>query len=444
MSHLSITPLKNYFSSGATRSYSFRQEKLASLKKAIEQHKDAIINALHTDLKKPRFESVEGEINIILHEIQFAQKYLRTWMQEKKLRTPWRLFPATSAILPEPYGVVFIMAPWNYPFQLAFLPLIGAIAAGNCAVIKPSEYAPASEQLIIQIINATFDPSYIVAISCDAECAANQTAQSFDYIFFTGSPAIGKKVMAAAAQNLTPLTLELGGKSPCIITESASIACAAKRVAWAKFFNAGQNCIAPDYILVQRTVKKDFISALIKEISTMFGNDPQQSADYGRIINDKHVTRLMHLMQNGTIVHGGTHDAKDRYIAPTVLENPDQNSPLMQEEIFGPLLPIIEYDSFENAISFINAKPHPLIIYLFDANKQRKQQLINQTQSGSVSINDLLIHMLNPNLPFGGIGHSGFGAYHGKKSFDTFSHYKSLFYGSCRFDRSIRYAPHKK
>lgn len=439
-----IQKQKQFFRSGKTRNVDFRKEQLLLLKQAILSHKNEIITALKTDLSKPQFEAYIGEIHLITAEINHMLKQLTNWTKPQKVKTPLAHFPASSSVLAEPRGIVLIMAPWNYPFQLLLIPLIGAIAAGNCAILKPSEHAPASSTLIATIIEKIYSPEYIAVIEGDATTAQAVLKEQFDYIFFTGSSRVGKLVMQAAAQHLTPLTLELGGKNPCIVTESANINCAAKRIVWGKFFNAGQNCVSPDYILVQETVKKTLIEKIKIWITRFYGNDPATSPDYARIINKQHTERLASLLSNGTVIEGGQVDKVNHFIAPTLLDNVQLNSPLMTEEIFGPLLPIIPYNSLNEVITFINERPHPLALYLFCSKKSEQTTITQQTQSGGICINDTLLHAASPYLPFGGIGASGFGAYHGKKTFDTFSHYKAIVQNSCKLDTGIRYAPYTK
>jgi len=439
-----VNKQKQFFSSGNTKSIAFRKQKLLNLKQAIIHQKQAILLALKADLSKPEFESYIAETHFILTEINYALKNLGQWTQPQTIKTPLAHFPASSSLNAEPRGVILIMAPWNYPFQLLFTPLIGAIAAGNCAILKPSEHAPASSAVILSLIAATFAPEYIAVIEGNASVAQALLKEQFDYIFFTGSTRVGKLVMQAATHHLTPVTLELGGKNPCIVTNSANIDCAARRIVWGKFFNAGQNCVSPDYLLVSSDVKKSLIEALKKWIQKLYGNNPKNNPDYARIITAQHAERLASLLHNGTIIAGGDFDATNRYFSPTLLDKVQLDSPLMTEEIFGPILPIIEYSNISDAIRFITERPHPLALYIFSSNKSEQTSIIQSTQSGGVCINDTLLQTANPQLPFGGIGASGFGTYHGKKTFETFTYYKAIVKNSCSLDSGIRYAPYTK
>jgi len=345
--------------------------------------------------------------------------------------------------MPEPYGVSLIIAPWNYPFNLAFIPLVSSIAAGNCSVIKPSEYSPNTSALMEGIISKTFDPSFIKVVTGDAHEAKALLEEEFDYIFFTGSVATGRRVMEAAAKHLTPLTLELGGKSPCIIGHDVDIEIAARRVAWAKFFNSGQTCIAPDYLFVERTIKPEFANCLKKYVREFYGDDASLSPDYARIINNAHFKRLKNLMDEGDIIMGGRTDETNLYIEPTIIDNVRPEFKIMQEEIFGPILPVMVYDRLDEAISFINSKPNPLSLYIFSRDQAVQDRVVNGTSSGGVCINDAMVHFASDALPFGGVGESGMGAYHGKAGFDTFTHYKGVVKNNLSYDLPFRYAPYK-
>lgn len=433
-----------YFSIGSTYSVLSRIQTLKKFKKALVAHEKAIQEALYKDLKKPSFEAFSGELFLVLQEIKLALRSLESWTQPYHVSTPWYLWPSKSSVHPEPRGCVLIIAPWNYPLQLNLIPLIGAIAAGNCALIKPSEFAPHTAAILDQIISKIFDPGHVSVIQGDSTIAQQLLIHQFDYIFFTGSTRVGKIVMHAAAEYLTPLTLELGGKSPCIIHKDASINLAAKRIAWGKFMNAGQNCVAPDYLLVHKDIKDAFITALKTSITHLYGSDPSYSNDYARIINEQHFDRLSALLSQGTIIVGGQIKKSDLYIAPTVIDNPKLQSPIMQEEIFGPLLPIITYGHINEAIEFINKKPKPLALYVFSLDHSIiHKKIINETSSGGVGINDVVVQVASVCLPFGGVGMSGFGQYHGKKSFDTFSHYKPII-KSNRMSFAFRFPPYKK
>jgi acyl-CoA reductase-like NAD-dependent aldehyde dehydrogenase len=439
-----ITTLAQFFRTGQTQSIAFRRAQLVALKKSIISHQEMLIHALQQDLGKAPFESYISEIHLILQEIDHTLANLHIWSRPQRVSTSFLLFPSKGSIVPEPRGVVLIIGAWNYPLQLILIPLIGAIAAGNCAVLKPSEHAPQCSRLIAQIIATLFPTNYITVIEGDAATGQALLQHAFDYIFFTGSTRVGKIVMQEAAKHLTPLTLELGGKNPCIVTEHVDLDCAAKRIVWGKFYNAGQNCISPDYVLCASEIKDVLIQKLIFWITQFYGKNPQTSPDYARIINAKHLERLEQLLAHTHIAFGGAIDKKQRYIAPTILDNINLQAPIMQEEIFGPLLPIITYQSLDQAITFINDRPHPLALYLFSNKTQEQQQFIRNTQSGGICINDTLIQAYAHDLPFGGVGKSGFGAYHGKKTFDTFTHYKSVVKNKCWFDLSVRYPPYGK
>jgi aldehyde dehydrogenase (NAD+) len=432
---------KDFFNTGVTKDIAFRIAQLQKLRQAIEAHQDAVLQAVKTDLNKPAVEAYLTEMGG-LREIEFAIKHLRSWTSPKKVSLPFSQLPAKGRICAEPLGTVLIIAPWNYPFYLMIAPLVGAIAAGNCALLKPSELAPATSQLIASLIKQTFEPNYIAVLEGGVEVSQAVLAEKFDHIFFTGSTAIGKLVMQAAAQHLTPVTLELGGKSPCIVDAEVNIDYAAKRIAWGKFVNAGQTCIAPDYLLVDRRIKSALLEALKAAIHQFYGDDPATSPDYARIINPKQFTRAVNLLNGSTVVAGGQTIAAERYIAPTVLDQVSWDDPVMQEEIFAPILPVLEYDSLEEAIAQINARPKPLALYIFSKNLQIQRQVLQQTSSGGVCVNDTIMQIASSTLPFGGVGASGMGRYHGKASFDTFSHFKSVLYKPFWIDLPLRYAPY--
>ncbi|MBD2187759.1 aldehyde dehydrogenase [Pseudanabaena mucicola] len=437
-----IAKQRAFFAIGKTKDYTFRVEQLNRLSQLIKDNDQLILDALYADLRKPAIEAFGSEVLIALSEIKYTLKHLKAWMQPQKVSTPLNLFPSSSYIHTEPLGVVLIVAPWNYPFNLTIQPLIGAIAAGNCAILKPSEHTPHTSAAIAKIINANFDPSFITAIEGGIETNQALLAEKFDHIFFTGGTAIGKIVMAAAAQNLTPVTLELGGKSPCIVDETCDLEVTAKRIVWGKFYNMGQTCVAPDYLLVQKQIKPALIEKLLAYVKTFFGDNPQQSPDLGRIVNERQFDRLIGLLDQGKILIGGDHDRSDRFIAPTLIDEVSPNSKVMAEEIFGPILPILEYDQLTDAIAFVKAQPKPLALYLFSRNKKHQEQILQEISFGGGCLNDLILHLGNPELPFGGVGDSGIGAYHGKTSFDIFSHRKSILKNSFRFDLNWRYPPY--
>jgi aldehyde dehydrogenase (NAD+) len=431
---------RQFFQSGATRPLAFRLDQLQRLKTAIVAAQDDILAAAKADLGRPAYEAY-FEIATIA-EINQAIKQLPRWMKPKKVATGIDQFPSQAWIQPDPLGLTLIIGPWNYPFQLIMSPLVGTIAAGNCAVLKPSEHAPHTAAVIEKIIKATFPPNYIAVVQGDASVSQALLAEKWDHIFFTGGTAIGRIVMAAAAKHLTPVTLELGGKSPCIVEPDADLNCAAKRIIWGKFINAGQTCVAPDYLLVHSSIKTELIERLMYWITTFFGEDPAQSPDYARIIHDRHFQRLTHFLDRGTILTGGITNAAEKYIAPTLIDDLTWQDPIMQEEIFGPLLPILTYQDFPEAIDQINQQPKPLALYLFSTDATKQETLLHSTSSGGVCLNDTVMHIAVNDLPFGGVGESGIGAYHGKASFDTFSHFKSVLRKQFWFDLDWRYAPY--
>ncbi|HHR7692886.1 TPA: aldehyde dehydrogenase [Staphylococcus aureus] len=436
---------KAFFNTQQTKDISFRKEQLKKLSKAIKSYESDILEALYTDLGKNKVEAYATEIGITLKSIKNARKELKNWTKTKNVDTPLYLFPTKSYIKKEPYGTVLIIAPFNYPFQLVFEPLIGAIAAGNTAIIKPSELTPNVARVIKRLINETFDANYIEVIEGGIEETQTLIHLPFDYVFFTGSENVGKIVYQAASENLVPVTLEMGGKSPVIVDETANIKVASERICFGKFTNAGQTCVAPDYILVHESVKDDLITALSKTLREFYGQNIQQSPDYGRIVNLKHYHRLTSLLNSAqmNIVFGGHSDEDERYIEPTLLDHVTNDSAIMQEEIFGPILPILTYQSLDEAIAFIHQRPKPLSLYLFSEDENAIQRVINELSFGGGAINDTLMHLANPKLPFGGVGASGMGRYHGKYSFDTFTHEKSYIFKSTRLESGVHLPPYK-
>lgn len=437
-----LSSLKTFFSQSRTRPLAFRVEQLKTLRQVIKDNEARIFEALNKDLGKSNYESYLTEIGLLLEEIGFTLKHLPSWIKPKRVRTPILHFPASSRIIPEPYGVALIIAPWNYPFQLAVAPLIGAMAAGNCAVIKPSEYSRHTSHLLADLVRDHFPGDYITVIEGDVTVNQALLKEHFDTIFFTGSVPVGRIVMAEAARNLTPVTLELGGKSPAIVDETANLKLSARRIASGKFINAGQTCIAPDYVLVQGTVKDEFIAAFKEQLHHFFGDDPGTHSDYPRIISERHFDRLQGFLETGTILHGGETDRESRYIAPTLIADVSWEDPVMQEEIFGPILPVLTYDDISEAITAINSRPKPLALYLFSNSGKIRQKVTTEISYGGGCINDTLIHLATPHLPFGGVGESGMGSYHGKASFDAFTHYKSILKNSFLFDNPFRYPPY--
>lgn len=436
---------KAFFNTQQTKDISFRKDQLKKLSKAIKSYESDILEALYTDLGKNKVEAYATEIGITLKSIKNARKELKNWTKTKNVDTPLYLFPTKSYIKKEPYGTVLIIAPFNYPFQLVFEPLIGAIAAGNTAIIKPSELTPNVARVIKRLINETFDANYIEVIEGGIEETQTLIHLPLDYVFFTGSENVGKIVYQAASENLVPVTLEMGGKSPVIVDETANIKVASERICFGKFTNAGQTCVAPDYILVHESVKDDLITALSKTLREFYGQNIQQSPDYGRIVNLKHYHRLTSLLNSAqmNIVFGGHSDEDERYIEPTLLDHVTSDSAIMQEEIFGPILPILTYQSLDEAIAFIHQRPKPLSLYLFSEDENATQRVINELSFGGGAINDTLMHLANPKLPFGGVGASGMGRYHGKYSFDTFTHEKSYIFKSTRLESGVHLPPYK-
>lgn len=429
-----------FFATGKTRSRDFRHAQLLRLLQAIETHESDIMAALQADLGKPAFEAYATELSA-KQEIRHARKHLKRWMQPQKFAVPKTLQLSTAQSCPEPLGVVLLISPWNYPFQLGMMPLVGAIAAGNCAILKPSELSPHTAAVLTRVISATFEADYIAAIEGGVDTSQALLAQKFDHIFFTGSTQVGRIVMQAAAKQLTPVTLELGGKSPCVVDADVNLTVAARRIAWGKFMNAGQTCIAPDYLLVDSKIKPAFLAALRQTLQQFYGDDPQRSPDFARIISDRHYQRLTTLI-SGDVVIGGETDAGDRYIAPTVINNATADHPAMQDEIFGPILPVLDYDALDDAIAFINQRPKPLAAYVFSHNRAVQARMQQETSSGGLCINETMTHFGVTEMPFGGVGDSGIGAYHGKASFDRFSHYKGVLRKPFWLDLPLRYPPY--
>ena len=437
-----ISQQREFFKTGKTKDIRFRIEALHTLKSAIRNNGKSIQDALKTDLGKSAFESYETEIGVVLKELSFHIRGIKNWAKPKRKPTPLALFPSGSKIYTEPFGNVLIMAPWNYPFLLLIQPLIGAISAGNTILLKTSPYVPEYEKTIGRIISENFPPEYISLVSGGREVNQFLFLQKFDYLFFTGSPSLGKLAMKAAAEHLCPVTLELGGKSPCVVTENANLKLAARRIVWGKFLNAGQTCIAPDYLLVQNSVKDELLSLIKKEIARQFGEAPKESRDYPRIVNEKAFDRLTEYFKNGEIVSGGETDRSVKYISPTVLDNIEPGSPVMQDEIFGPILPVTTYQTVTEAIDFISNREKPLAMYIFSTNKNEVQKLLKSTSAGGGCINDTIIHIANSHMPFGGVGNSGMGKYHGKLSFDTFSNHRAIVKSSSWIDLPVKYAPY--
>lgn len=434
---------RDYFETGSTRSIAFRREQLKVLLHAVRSNSHTIIEAVRSDMKKPVYEAYLAEINGVTSAIDHTLKRLDSWARPRRVGTPPYLFMASSSIRPEPLGTVLIIAPWNYPVDLVMEPLVGAIAAGNTAVLKPSEITVATSAAIAKIVAENFDPAFITTVEGGPGETLALLAEKFDHIFYTGGSAVAKIVMEAAAKTLTPVTLELGGKSPCIVEPDIDLETAARRITWGKYFNAGQTCIAPDYLLVNREVKDRLLEAMVRCIKRFYGDDPSLSPDYARIVSDRHFERLSGLMTDGEIVAGGEIDAETRYIAPTIIDKVDPESPIMQEEVFGPLLPVVEYSNLPEAIDFVRGRDKPLSFYLFTRDRHKQERVLSETTAGGVCLNDTMVHYANPNLPFGGVGMSGMGQYHGKWSFDVFSNPKSVVNRSFHFDIYLRYPPYR-
>lgn len=420
----------------------FRKKSLEDLLDTIIRHENDIVEALHKDFGKPAFEAVLTETNYVISDLKYTIKNIETWAKPRKVTASILNFPSSDYIYNDPYGNVLIISPWNYPFQLALCPLVAAVAAGNTVTLKPSEMTPNTSLLIAKIIRETFDEKHVVAILGDAGMSQQLLKQRWDYIFFTGSVTVGKIIAKIAAENLTPVTLELGGKSPCIVDETANLKIAAKRIVWGKILNAGQTCVAPDYVLVHKKVKSELVNLLQNEIKNALGENPELSKDYARIINSKNWERQLSMLENQKIIVGGESNRTGFYLAPTLLDEPKLDSLVMQEEIFGPILPIISFESKQDVEKIILSYEKPLSLYLFSKNQKYIEQVLSKYSFGGGCINDVVVQLVNHRLPFGGVGNSGVGAYHGKLSFDIFSHKKSIIKRATWLDLPMRYAPY--
>lgn len=438
-----VSAQRSFFSSGKTRDVQFRRQQLEILKRATLENEGAIVSALQADLRKPALEICAAEVCLTVREIDHAAKHLTSWVRASKVPTPLMYFPASSRVYREPLGLVLIIGPWNFPFQLMVIPLVGAIAAGDCAILKPSEMSSNTSSALARIVRENFDPSYIAVLEGGPAEAQSLLSEKFDHIFFTGGTSVGGMVMEAAARHLTPVTLELGGKSPCIVERGVPLQTTARRIAWGKFINAGQSCVAPDYLLVQKGVKEPLLEHLKRAIGEFYGEDPSKSPDYARIISERHFLRLSSLLEEGKIVIGGERRVEDRYIAPTIIDDVQLSHKVMQEEIFGPILPVVGYQDLTEAISIVNERPKPLALYLFSTDGNSQERVLNETSSGGVCINDTTIHFATNFLPFGGVGPSGIGRYHGKTTFDTFTHEKSALRRPLFLDIKARYPPYQ-
>lgn len=434
---------QQFFYSGKTLDISFRKKQLQKLRSILTENEDEIYTALDKDFQKPLFESFATELLVLYQEIDHLLANIDRWAKTKKVKSSFLNFPSKSYIKPQPYGVVLVIAPWNYPVQLALNPALGAIAAGNTVILKPSENAPYTSELLAKLINNNFNSGFFHAVEGDAETTQSLLSEPLDYIFFTGSTHVGKIIMKSAAEQLTPLTLELGGKSPAIVDKSGDLSLAAKRIAWGKFINAGQTCVSPDYVYVHASMYTQLCRLIQKEIRSFYGDDPNQSDDYARIINDQHFNRLTNLINAEKLFYGGNTDAESRYIEPTIMTQVRWDDSVMQEEIFGPILPILSFDDLDEIISTLQKKSKPLALYLFSTDKNNQKKVMQNLQFGGGCINDTVAHLGNTELPFGGIGNSGFGGYHGKTSFDTFTHSKSIMKKSNWLDIALRYPPYK-
>lgn len=439
-----VTRQRSYFQSGATLPVSARLAALRRLYNAISSHEREIRRALQKDLGKSGFESYMCETGMVLEEISYMLKHTPKFAREQRVHTPLAQFCSRSYKKPSPYGVTLIMSPWNYPFMLTLSPLADALAAGNTAVVKPSAYSPYTSEVLLSILTECFDPKYVAVVTGGRAENTCLLREHFDYIFFTGSQAVGKEVMRSAAEHLTPVTLELGGKSPCIVDQTADIRLAARRIVFGKYLNCGQTCVAPDYVYCHRSVKDQLIKEVQKQIRRQYGKQPLHSSDYGKIINEKHFDRILGLIDEKKVVHGGGSDRSTLRIEPTVMDNVTFSDAVMQEEIFGPVMPILVFDSLDEVIRRINSMPHPLALYIFTSGKKAARKVTARCGFGGGCINDTIIHLATSEMGFGGFGESGMGAYHGKTGFDTFTHYKSIVDKKTWIDLPMRYQPYRK
>jgi aldehyde dehydrogenase (NAD+) len=439
-----VARLRAGFDAGRTRPAAWRREQLGRLAALVTENRDALVAALQADLHKPAIEAWTTDLSFVLSEVRLARSKLHAWMKPERVATPLRLQPAKSWIAREPVGVVLVIAPWNYPVQLALAPLAAAIAAGNAAVVKPSEVTPHVSRALGELVPRYLDPE---AIACVEGGVAETTAlleERWDHIFYTGNGRVGRIVMQAAARHLTPVTLELGGKSPVIVDESCDLDVAARRITWAKFLNCGQTCIAPDYLLVHASRETELIAKIAANVCAFYGHDPSRSPDLGRIVDEAHVDRLAKLLESGTVVFGGEVDRAERWVAPTLLRDVPPDSPVMREEVFGPILPVLAVRDVAEAIRFVNERDKPLALYVFTDRAEVEEAVIARTSAGGVCVNAVLWHIGNPRLPFGGVGESGMGVYHGRFGFETFSHRKSVMRKSTRSDPKLAYPPYTR
>ncbi len=441
----SLEKMRQYFNSGETKRYSFRMEQLKKLKASILNHEEDLYNALFTDLKKSKEETWVTETGMVISELNAAIKNLRNWMGPERVSTNLLNLPSGSRIMKEPLGVVLIIGPWNYPFQLLINPLIGAISAGNCVVLKPSEFAPATDAVMKKIIEDAFPPEYILYVQGEGQSVIPSMMNnfSFDHIFYTGSTTVGKIIYKMAAERLVPVTLELGGKSPCVVESDANIKVAARRIAVTKFSNSGQMCVAPDYVLVHDSVKDKFLNELKSTLPKFFSDKPEESYNYGKIINEKQFDRISGYLSNGVVEYGGRTDKEKLFIEPTILTAVSTEAPVMNEEIFGPVLPVISFQTLEEAKKIIDRHPNPLSFYIYTSSSKKQEEWLQAIPAGGACVNNSSWHLTNHHLPFGGRGFSGMGCYHGKYSFETFSHKKAVMKTPTWFDPAIKYPPFK-
>jgi len=441
--HLILEAQRKYFATGKTLDIKYRLEILKKLRSLIIEHEQEIVDALWKDFHKPEFEVIATESRFVIKELNYTISKLKRWTRHRRVRTPIVHFLSYSYVFPQPCGQVLILSPWNFPFQLAFMPLVGALAAGNTVILKASGQVPEIGKVMCKILNH-FPKEVVAMIDGDHSVNDYLLDQKFDYIFFTGSPRVGKYVMKKASEHLTPVSLELGGKNPCVIAADARLDYAAKRIAWGKFINCGQTCVSPDYVLIDKKVRDQFLQLIKKEISVFYRDNPGKSNDFARVISSASVQRLSELIKCGQIVIGGTTDPVTRYVAPTVIKDVKPGDPIMGEEIFGPVLPVIDFEEFDEIYKIIEQNPKPLATYIFSRNKKLIREFLSKTQSGNASVNETVMQIASPYLPYGGIGPSGIGRYHGKKSFETFSNMRSVLVKSNLLDIWLRYPPYSK
>ena len=433
---------QNFFNSNSTKDISWRLKQLSKLENLLKQNEEMLYEAIKDDFEKSQFETYVTELSFIYSEIAYSKKHLRSWAKRKRVATGLANFPARSYIIPEPLGTCLVIGAWNYPYQLSLLPAVAALAAGNTVIIKPSEMPARTAAAMAQIINSNFDPKILYVAEGAVEMTTELLKLKFDKIFFTGSTAVGKIIYKAAAENLVPVTLELGGKSPTFVFADADIAVSAQRIVWAKFLNAGQTCVAPDFIMVEKSIEQKFLNVLKEEIEKRYSNIQVTDDHYLQIINDKNFKRLTGLIDQSKVFYGGQTNSENRFIAPTIMQNVSFEDKVMEEEIFGPILPVITFDSVEEAISKVKAQPKPLSLYIYSKSSKTIDKLLNELSFGSGAVNDSLMQLSNHHLPFGGVGNSGMGSYHGKTSFDNFSHFKSILHKPFWFESSMKYAPY--